>query len=89
MKVGGWWGRLEQFQPGDRVWVWLKLNRKKSPISVVMLADEVSEFDMHGSLSKPAAGEKPKFTAEQVEAKRKEQKAWLRSAGPRTGCPAR
>src|SRR4051812_24461817 len=27
LKVGGWWGRLEQFEPGSRVWVWLKLNR--------------------------------------------------------------
>src|SRR5262249_16643853 len=50
VKIGGWWGRLEQFKPGDRVWAWLKLNRKKSPVSVVMLADELSEFDMHGIL---------------------------------------
>jgi Protein of unknown function (DUF3179) len=87
VKVGGWWARLDQFRSGDRVWVWLKLNRKKSPISVVMLADEVSEFDMHGSLSKPAAGEKPKFTAEQVEAKRKEQKARLRKRWAEDGLP--
>src|SRR5579864_9699301 len=24
IKVAGWWGRLEQFTPGDRVWVWLQ-----------------------------------------------------------------
>jgi hypothetical protein len=87
VKVGGWWGRLEQFRPGDRVWVWLKLNRKKSPVSVVMLADEVSEFDTHGSLGKPAPGKKPKFTAEQVEAKRKDQKAWLRKRWAEDGLP--
>ena len=52
VKVGGWWGRLEQFRAGDRVWTWLKLDRKKQPVSVVMLADELSEFDMHGSLRK-------------------------------------
>src|SRR5207302_2042270 len=34
IKVAGWWGRLEQFQPGQRVWVWLKLDRKKNPSSV-------------------------------------------------------
>src|SRR5688572_10923946 len=22
LKVGGWWGRLEQFKPGQRVWTW-------------------------------------------------------------------
>ena len=82
VKVGGWWGRLEQFQPGDRVWVWLKLDRKKNPVSVVMLADEVSEFDMHGSLRKKA-GEKPKFTAEQIEAKRCSRKRGCASVGRR------
>src|SRR5215831_2183304 len=24
IKVAGWWGRLEQFTLGDRVWVWFK-----------------------------------------------------------------
>src|SRR5439155_21003239 len=37
--VSGWWGRLEQLQPGARVWTWLKLDRKKNPMSVVLLAD--------------------------------------------------
>src|SRR5437764_843068 len=27
VKIAGWWGRLDQFQPGDRVWVWFKTNR--------------------------------------------------------------
>jgi hypothetical protein len=48
VKVTGWWGRLEQLKPGDRVWVWLKLNRAKQPVSVVMIADEPSEQDIHG-----------------------------------------
>ena len=34
IKVAGWWGRLEQLRPGQRVWVWLKLDRKKTPVSV-------------------------------------------------------
>ena len=27
VKVNGFWGRLDQFKVGDRVWVWLKLDR--------------------------------------------------------------
>jgi len=86
VKVGGWWGRLDQFKPNDRVWVWLKLDRKKNPVSVVMLADEVTEFDMHGSLrQKPA--EKPKFDPKEVEAKRTEQRTWLRKRWMEEGLP--
>jgi hypothetical protein len=48
VKVMGWWGRLEQLTPGDRVWVWLRLNRNKQPVSVCMIADEPSEQDIHG-----------------------------------------
>src|SRR5579884_1602208 len=48
MKVLGWWGRLDQFKVGDRVWVWFKTDRQKQPVAVAMLADEPSEQDMHG-----------------------------------------
>src|SRR5438105_3131969 len=48
IKVHGWWGRLDQLQPGDRVWVWFKLDRRKQPVAVMMLADELSEQDVHG-----------------------------------------
>jgi hypothetical protein len=86
IKVGGWWGRLEQLHTGDRVWVWLKLSRKKTPVAVVMVADEVSEFDMHSSL-REKKGQRPKFTSEQIEAKRVEQKAWLRKRWCEDGLP--
>jgi hypothetical protein len=86
VKVGGWWGRLEQFKPGDRVWTWLKLDRKKNPVSIVMLADEFSEFDMHGSL-RPNAADKPKFTPQEIEAKLLEQRAWLRKKWTEVGLP--
>lgn len=86
VKVGGWWGRLEQFEAGDRVWAWLKLDRKKNPVSVVMLADDLTEFDMHGSL-RLKKGEKPRFAPEKVEEKRKEQKAWLRKRWADEGLP--
>lgn len=48
VKCFGWWGRLDQFHVGDRVWVWMQLDRTKKPVAVAMLADEPSEQDMHG-----------------------------------------
>jgi len=86
VKVGGWWGRLDQLKAGDRVWVWLKLDRKKNPVSVVMLADEVTEWDMHGGL-RLKKGEEPRFAPDVVEARRKEQKAWLRKRWADEGLP--
>jgi hypothetical protein len=86
VKVGGWWGRLDQFKAGDRVWAWLKLDRKKNPVSVAMLADEMTEWDMHGGL-RPKKGEEPRFTPDVVEARRKEQKAWLRKRWADEGLP--
>lgn len=49
IKVAGWWGRLDQLRPGDRVWVWFKTDRAKHPVAVSMLADELSEQDIHGT----------------------------------------
>ncbi len=86
VKVGGWWGRLEQFKAGDRAWAWLKLDRKKKPTSVVMLADDLSEFDMHGSLGAKPGG-KPRIAPEKVEAGRKGQRAWLRKRWADEGLP--
>jgi hypothetical protein len=48
VKVAGWWGRLDQFRAGDRVWAWFKTDRRKQPVAVCMLADELSEQDIHG-----------------------------------------
>lgn len=48
IKVMGWWGRLEQIPKGHRVWVWFKTDRKKQPASILMIADEISEQDIHG-----------------------------------------
>lgn len=47
LKVHAWWGRLEQFHAGDRVWAWFAVNRQKEPKDVLMLADELSEQDIH------------------------------------------
>jgi hypothetical protein len=86
IKVGGWWGRLEQFKPGQRVWAWLKLDRQKNPVSVVMLADECSEFEMHGRFVKQAS-DKPKFTIGELEAARQAQKARLAKRWIEHGLP--
>jgi hypothetical protein len=48
IKIDGWWGRLDQLTPGERVWVWMKTNRKKESVAVAMLADDLSQQDIHG-----------------------------------------
>jgi hypothetical protein len=48
IKVHGWWGRLDQFTAGDRVWVWFKTDRKRQAVAVSMIGDELSEQDIHG-----------------------------------------
>jgi len=48
LKIAGWWGRLEQFRTGDRVWAWFKTDRQQQPVALSMLADELSEQDVHG-----------------------------------------
>lgn len=50
IKIRGWWGRLDQLQHGDRVWVWFAIDQKKQPTGILMLADELSEQDIHGRL---------------------------------------
>jgi hypothetical protein len=52
VKILGWWGRLEQLPVKGRVWVWFKTDRKKQPVSVLMIADEISEQDIHGDGAK-------------------------------------
>ncbi len=67
LKIHGWWGRLEQFTKGDRVWVWFDVDRNKQPRSVLMLADEISEQDIHGprltlEQSSGTEGDSPMYT---------------------------
>lgn len=49
IKIHGWWGRLDQLQQGDRVWVWLATDRRQQPNSVLMVADELSEQEIHAN----------------------------------------
>ncbi len=47
----GWWGRPDQLTAGDRVWVWFDTDRAKQPVAVSLLADELSEQDLHGPVT--------------------------------------
>ena len=84
--VNGFWGRLDQFQVNDRVWVWLKLDRTKNPVSVAMIADEVSTEDIRHD---PDVKKAPpaKFTSEQIESKRTAQRDHLRKLWAEGGLP--
>jgi hypothetical protein len=66
IKVAGWWGRLEQFSLGDRVWVWFQTTRAKQASAVSMLADELSEQDMHGPGVTLEAGDEKTITIKPV-----------------------
>jgi hypothetical protein len=79
IKIAGWWGRLDQFAVGDRVWAWLKTNRAGKPVAVFMLADELSEQDMHGDGVKVRAA-----TAETITFEAGKGKSQTRSLPPST-----
>src|SRR5262249_47646590 len=49
IKIDGWWGRLDQLTLGQRVWAWMKTDRKNKPVAVAMLADEISQQDAQGT----------------------------------------
>jgi hypothetical protein len=78
VKVAGYWGRIEQFQPNQRVWVWLKLNREKNPTSVVMLADERSEAYIHNTVKLDKAA---------IDMAYNDQIAWMRKHWNANGLP--
>lgn len=50
VKIHGWWGRIEQLHPGDRIWAWFQTDRQKRPIAIMMLADEMSQQDIHDTV---------------------------------------
>ena len=64
IKVHGWWGRAEQLVQGDRVWVWFAIDHEKKPIGVWMLADELSEQDIHDEPHEVKAVEGSKVTVQ-------------------------
>ncbi len=56
IKVRGWWGRLDQLEPGRRVWAWYKVDRAKKPVALFMLSDELSEQEIHGGAQVKGVG---------------------------------
>ncbi len=93
LKVFGWWGRLDQFAAGDRVWVWFQTDRKRQPVAVALLADEPSEQDIHGpgltlvrrsgdSITvKPAKGPERTLSAKAAEGLTDGKPVYLQSSG--------
>jgi len=47
VRVHGSWGRLDELPAGERVWVWIRPDRQNKPKSVFLIADEISEQDIH------------------------------------------
>ncbi len=76
IKIHGWWGRLTQLESKDRVWVWFDIDRQKQPTGILMLADEVSEKDIHGA-TKP----------DEFERLRMKQREYLRRIWREKGLP--
>ena len=75
IKIAGWWGRLEQFTLGDRVWVWFKTDRARQPVAIAMIADEPSEQDMHGAGVKLEAKTTDSLTLKPTKGTNREVKA--------------
>lgn len=47
IRIRGYWGSVEDLAPGERVWVWIRVGAENKPRSVFMVADEISEQDIH------------------------------------------
>ncbi|MSQ96713.1 MAG: hypothetical protein EXR98_19465 [Gemmataceae bacterium] len=56
IKVRGWWGRLAHLEPERRVWAWFKVDRVKKAVAIFMLADELSEQEIHGGAQVKTVG---------------------------------
>ncbi len=81
IKVAGWWGRLDQFMPGQRVWAWFRTDRAKQPVAVAMLADELSEQDIRGGVLAVVEA-----TASRLTVKSPRGAAWQLAVGAETQC---
>jgi hypothetical protein len=55
----GWWGRLDQFTRGDRVWVWFATGAEKRPAAVALLADELSHQELYAPVTVKAVDLEP------------------------------
>jgi hypothetical protein len=47
IRIRGFWGAVEDLTEGERVWVWARTDRDGKVRGVIMIADELSEQDIH------------------------------------------
>jgi hypothetical protein len=86
VKFMSWWGRLEDFTIGDRVWVWFKTDRKKQAVAISMIADEISQQDMNGTPWTVEKFEGPKaLTLKSTKEKKPVTRTFKLEARPRWG----
>lgn len=78
IKVSGWWGRLDDLPLKGRVWVWLKLDRKKQPTAISMISDEISQQFINGPGLKFEKFEEDKITFLTVQGKPRTLEAAVR-----------
>jgi hypothetical protein len=84
LKVAGWWGRLEQFPKGERVWAWFTVDRGKKAKAIFMLADAASEKEIHGIADAKLA---KTIDLAKLEKDRTVQREWLRQRWTSEGLP--
>lgn len=77
----GWWGRLDQFDEGERVWIWFDTDDAKQPMTISLLADESSQQAFY-------AADKDKEADETFNQRRAAQQALLRNRWSDEGLPA-
>jgi hypothetical protein len=47
IRVNGFWGSAADLGAGERIWAWVRVDRENKPRAVFMIADEISEQDIH------------------------------------------
>lgn len=76
----GWWGRLDQFGEGERVWIWFDIDDETKRIAIALLADEASRQAFY-------AADKDNKADETFEERRAAQQALLRQRWSEEGLP--
>jgi hypothetical protein len=83
----GWWGRLDQFVEGERVWAWFDTDDAKQLATVSLLADEPSEKDFYSPTETKESDARRNVDTKAFEKRRSRQKAFLRQRWNDEGLP--
>ena len=62
----GWWGRLDQFSEGERVWFWFDTDGAKRPTTISLFADEASQQAFYDAAKLNDAAFKKRRAAQQA-----------------------